>query len=88
MLAGSKVLLKECGDTDVVLLQNVHPGLIVEYCSMLCGNHELNDKLDGMNENCPPVGASIVTFPLKPKPHECDKASWVTYAWVGKDVVK
>ncbi len=82
------MLLKECGDTDVVLLQNVYPGLIVEYCSTLCGNHELNDKLDGINENCPPVGASIVTFPLKPKPHECDKASWVTYAWVGKDVVK
>ncbi len=84
MLAGSKVLMKECGGTDVVFLQNRYPGLIVEYCSTLYGNHELDDS----NENYPPVGASIVTFPLKPKPHECDMTSWVTYAWAGKGVAK
>ncbi len=85
-LADSKVLFKESGDTDVVLLQDTYPGLIMEYRSTLYRKD--NGEPDDINENnCPPVGASIVIFPLKPKPHECDTTSWVTDAWIGGEDV-
>ena len=54
--------------TQPDILQDALPGSIVEYKSL----DELSPKL--------PTNASLVCFPLHPKPHDAD-ASWIKDFW-------
>lgn len=53
---------------NVLFLDDVFPGLVVEYRSL--------DEA----ASTPPLGASIVCFPLQPKPHNAP-APWIQQHW-------
>ena len=54
---------------DAAIVQNIPPGAVVEY------------KRDvRQNDEVPPPGASVVCFPLEPKPHDVH-TPWIDAHW-------